>query len=765
MGATPLYRDPSASLDARVEDLLRRMTPDEKVAQLGGVWVTELMTDDRLDVERARVRLRDGTGHVTRIGASTGLGPAARARLLNDIQRVLVEDTRLGIPAIVHEESVGGLCARDATVFPQAIGLAATWDPALVEAVAGVIREQMLAVGARHTLSPVLDVARDPRWGRVEETYGEDPYLAGVLGTAYVRGLQTDDLGRGVVCTGKHFLAYGLSEGGMNHAPVQLGPRELREVFAEPFAAAIRDAGLASIMNSYSSIDGLPCAGSAEILTRLLRDELGFDGVVVADYFAVALLEVAHRTASSKREAARQALEAGLDLELPILDCYRELAALVASGEVTEALVDRSLRRVLRQKLQLGLFERPYVDAGAAARVYDTAEQRALARTVAARSCCLLTNSGVLPLGADLRTIAVVGPTADDPRLLQGDYHYPAHLEIMHLPAEAHCTPHVTPLAAIRDAVGPRTRLRYARGCDVRDPDTSGIADALAAARDADVAIVCVGGRSGLTGDCTVGEARDATDLGLTGAQPELVERIVATGTPTVVVVIGGRVFALPWIAEHAAALLYAWLPGEEGGHAIADVLFGTVNPSGRLPVSLPRAVGQVPVYYRYRAGGGRSTFHGDYTDSPATPLFPFGHGLGYTTFAYDQLAVRGTSTSEPVEVSVRVANDGVHAGDEVIQLYVRDEVASVARPNRQLVGFAWVSLAPGERHTVHFTVHPSRLAFYDPQMRFVTEPGVLTFMVGASSADIRGSASLDLGGPITEHRQAAIVPTEVRIE
>src|SRR2546425_284181 len=538
------------------------MTLDEKVAQLGGVWVTELVTDDRLDVERARVRLRDGTGHVTRIGASTGLGPAARARLLNDIQRVLVEDTRLGIPAIVHEESVGGFCARDATVFPQAIGLAATWDPALVEAVAGVIREQMLAVGARHTLSPVLDVARDPRWGRVEETYGEDPYLAGVLGTAYVRGLQTDDLGRGVVCTGKHFLAYGLSEGGMNHAPVQLGPRELREVFAEPFAAAIRDAGLASIMNSYSSIDGLPCAGSAEILTRLLRDELGFDGVVVADYFAVALLEVAHRTASSRREAARQALEAGLDLELPILDCYRELAALVASGELSEALVDRSVRRVLRQKLQLGLFERPYVDADAAPAVYDTAEQRALARTLAER---------------------------------------------------------------------------------------------VAAARDADGAIVGGGGRPGLPGGCTVGEASEATDLGLTGAQPEPVERVIATGAPTVVVVIGGRVFALPWIAEHAAALLYAWLPGEEGGNAIADVLFGAVNPSGRLPVSLPRSVGQVPVYYRYRAGGGRSTFHGDYTDSPATPLFPFGHGLSYTTFAYDRLAVRGTSTSEPIEVSVRV--------------------------------------------------------------------------------------------------------------
>src|SRR5439155_1230533 len=309
-------------------------------------------------------------------------------------------------------------------------------------------------------------------------------------------------------------------------------------------------------------------------------------------------------------------LAAGLDVELPAFDCYRELAALVASGTVPEVLVDRSVRRVLRQKLDLGLFERPYVDAAGAAQVYDTAEQRALARTVAARGCCLLTNSGVLPLGGETKHIAVVGPTADDPRLLQGDYHYPAHLEIMGGPGEPHFSPHVTLLAGIR-AAAPGARVTYARGCDVRDPDPAGIAAAVAAAREADVAVVCVGGRSGLTPDCTVGEARDATSLELTGAQPELVARVVATGTPTVVVVIGGRVLVLPWIAEHAAALLYAWLPGEEGGNAVADVLFGTVNPSGRLPVSLPRAVGQVPVYYRHRAGGGRSAFHGDYTDAP----------------------------------------------------------------------------------------------------------------------------------------------------
>ncbi|HWP66521.1 MAG TPA: glycoside hydrolase family 3 N-terminal domain-containing protein [Candidatus Limnocylindria bacterium] len=786
--ADAAYRDPARAVDERVADLLARMTLEEKVAQLGGVWVTELVRDDRFDEARASERLRHGTGHITRIGASTGLGPRGAAELANAVQRVLLEHTRLGIPALVHEESTGGFCARGATQFPQAIGLASTWDPALLARVASTIRVQMLAVGARQTLAPVLDVARDPRWGRVEETYGEDPYLAGVLGSAYVRGLQTADLAGGVACTGKHFLAYGLSEGGMNHAPVQLGPRELREVFAEPFAAAIRDAGLASIMNAYNSIDALPCGGSGAILTDLLRGELSFDGVVVADYFAVLLLQVAHRTAADKAEAACQALAAGLDVELPALDCYAELVAAVRAGRIAEALVDRALARALALKFRLGLFEQPFVDAGAAPAVFDTPADRALAREAAARSICLLTNDGVLPLRPDLGRLAVIGPAADDPRLLQGDYHYPAHLEIVYLGVEGagtpaaqqdasflpeaggafapgpHYVPHVTPLAGLR-AAAPGVTIRHERGCDVADPDPSGIPAAVAAAREADVAIVCVGGRSGLTKACTVGEARDATDLGLTGAQQALVEAVVATGTPTVVVLIGGRVHALPWIAEHAAALVQAWLPGEEGGHALADVLFGTVPPSGRLPVSMPRAVGQVPVYYRHRAGGGRAAFHGEYADGPTTPLFPFGHGLTYTTVAYDDLRLAAGSTGDPLEVTLAVTNTGTRATDEVVQLYVRDEVASVARPDRQLVGFARVPLVPGARRRVGFSVHPSRLAFYDPAMRFVVEPGAFRVMVGASSADVRLEGTVVLTGPIREFRQGAVVPTRVTVE
>ena len=772
------YRDPTAAVEDRVEDLLGRMTIEEKVAQLGGVWITQLVRDDRLDPDRTAERLRHGIGHVTRIGASTGLRPQASARLMNEVQRIAVEETRLGIPVVVHEESTGGFCARDATVFPQAIGLAATWDPALVHDVAGAMRQQMLAVGARHTLAPVLDIARDPRWGRVEETYGEDPFLAGTIGTAYVRGLQTDDLRHGVICTGKHFLGYGLPEGGLNHAPVHLGPRELREVYAEPFAAAIRDAGLASIMNSYSSVDGLPCAGSAAILDGLLRGELGFDGVVVADYWAVTFLITQHRTAADPSEAAAQALRAGMDLELPALDCYRTLVDQVESGAVDVALVDRACRRVLASKVRLGLFEQPYVDEGRAAAVFDTEAQRALARRAAVESIVLLKNDGaLLPLAPGTR-VAVLGPAADDPRLLQGDYHYVAHLEMTYegrpegadnlafdnLPEAGgafapgpHYTPHVTPRAGL-EAAG--VDVVHVAGCAVTGHDRSQLDAAVAAAQAADVAVVCVGGESGLLPHSTVGEARDASDLGLTGLQQELVERVVATGTPAVVVVIGGRVFALPWIAEHVPAVVQAWLPGEEGGNAIADVLLGVANPSGRLPVSLPRSAGQVPVHHGHRAGGGKSQFHGDYTDSPTTPLFCFGHGLSYTTFEHGPISIAAATTSDPITISLDVTNTGERDGDEVVQLYVRDDVASVARPDRLLVGFARVPLAPAESRTVSFEVHPSRLAFYDPEMRFVVEPGDFTFSVGASALDIRQQRTVALTGTATEWEQRSIVPT-----
>ncbi|MEY2423708.1 MAG: hypothetical protein QOI95_3775 [Acidimicrobiaceae bacterium] len=776
------YRDPTIPIDDRVADLLDRMTLEEKVAQLGGVWITDLIAPEGFDEGRAAHHLAHGIGHVTRIGASTGLRPAESAALMNIVQQYAIERTRLGVPVVVHEESTGGYCARDATVFPQAIGLASTWDPELVEQVAAVVREQLLAVGARHTLAPVLDIARDPRWGRVEETYGENPVLAGALGTAYVRGLQTDDLRNGVICTGKHFLGYGLPEGGMNHAPVHLGPRELREMFAEPFAAAIRDAGLASIMNSYSSIDGMPCAGAASILTGLLRDELGFDGLVVADYNAVELLITHHHTAADKATAAMQALSAGLDLELPAFDCYRQLTRLVDEGTLDVALVDRAAGRVLASKFRLGLFEQPYVDAERAAAVFDTFSQRDLARRAAARSIVLLRNEvDLLPLDLEkIGRVAVIGPLADSARGLQGDYHYPAHTEIVYeqTPAPSilpqaggafapgpHYTQHVTPLAALVTAVGDWSEIEYEAGCAVSGDDRSGIDAAVLAAERSDVALVFVGGESGLMPHSTVGEARDASDLGLTGVQQELVEAVVATGRPTVVTIIGGRVFALPWIAAHVAAIVQAWLPGEEGGNAIADVLLGRLNPGGRLPVTMPRSVGQVPVHGTHRAGGGRSQFWHDYTDGPASPLFPFGHGLSYTSFAYDRLEVVTGSTTTPSTVAITVTNTGARAGDEVVQLYVTDEVASVARPSRALVGFARIPLAPNESATVTFTVHPSRLAFYDESMRFVCEPGTFQFAVGASRSDMRARASVELGGAIAEFRQREIVATTVSVQ
>jgi beta-glucosidase len=644
-----------------------------------------------------------------------------------------------------------------------------------------VIRAQMRAVGARHTLAPVLDVARDPRWGRTEETYGECPYLASRMGVAYVRGIQGEDLAGGVAATGKHFLGYGLSEGGLNHAPVQLGARELREVFAAPFAAAIAEAGLATVMNSYAAVDGLPCGGAKEILDDLLRGELGFEGLVVADYFTTLLLIAHHRVAADKGEAAERALEAGLDAELPQLDCYgAPLRERIERGLVPEALVDRSVRRVLRLKLALGLFESVFVDEAAANAPYQTPGSRRLAREIAARSLVLLRNEGgLLPLGRALGRIAVIGPAADDVRLFQGDYSYPAHAEIVFrrgagdagiLPrADAvafapgpYYPPTATLLDGVRAAVAQGTELLHARGCEVTGHDRSGFEAALAAARSAEVAIVAVGGRSGLLADCTSGEFRDAADLGLTGAQQALVEAVVATGTPTVVVLVNGRPLALPWIAEHVPAVLEAWLPGEEGGHAIADVLFGRTSPAGRLPVTLPRAVGQVPTYYDHRSGGGRSQMLGDYSDLPVAPLFPFGHGLSYARFEYRALRLEPARLGPHgrVRVTLEVTNAGEVESDEVVQLYVRGPLAGVTRPVKQLAGFLRLPLRPGQTRLVVFELDPSQLAFYGADLQLVVEPGEFEVRVGASSEDLCLEGRFRVEGERRVIRPAERVPT-----
>ena len=476
--------------------------------------------------------------------------------------------------------------------------------------------------------------------------------------------------------------------------------------------------------------------------------------------------------------------DASIEERVENLLSYGEpLKAEIEAGRVPLEVVDTAVRRVLRLKFQLGLFENPYVDAAAANAAFQIPEQRALARQAVAESTILLTNDGVLPLAPTVKCIAVIGPGADDERLLQGDYHYPAHLEIINAAPQdievaamntpqargnympgPYFTPHVTPLAGLRSALGNDAEVGYAKGCEVLGDDRSGFAEAMQVARNADVAVVVVAGRSGLLRPVTVGEGNDATNLDLTGVQQELVEALAETGTPLVVVVLSGRVHTLASIARRANALLQVFPPGEEGGNGLADVLTGKVSPSGRLPVSLPRSVGQVPNHVGHRAGGDRAMFFGDYIDSPTSPLFAFGHGLSYTTFAYSNLVVQATSTTEPIAVSIEVHNTGEHAGDEVVQLYCRDEVASVARPNRMLLGFTRLSLTPGQARRVSFTVHPSRLAFYNPSMRFVTEPGAFTFSIGASSVDFRAEKTIVLDGPVAEYRQREIVATKVGV-
>ncbi len=760
-----IYRDATRALDARVGDLLARMTVEEKLAQIGCVWSSSLLGEDgTFSEERARDKLAHGIGHITRLGGATVLAPAASATCANAIQKFLVTQTRLGIPAIIHEESCAGYLARDATCFPQAIGLASTWEPDLIQAMTQVIGTQMRAVGAHQALAPVLDVARDPRWGRTEETFGEDPYLIAQMGVAYVRGLQGADLAHGVAATAKHVVGYGASEGGMNWAPAHVTRRELLETYALPFEAVIKEAQVASVMNAYHEIDGVPLGASRELLFDLLRGRLGFEGVVVSDYFTIPMLANYHRIARDEADAARLALAAGLDVELPAAHCYGEpLRQALEAGRIDIAAVDLAAGRLLRMKFQLGLFERPYVEAAAAPLVFDTKEQRDLAHRIAQKSIVLLKNEGnLLPLDRALSAVAVIGPSADSARLLQGDYHYPSHLEpTFGVIREGDDAPPsagsvnlaqyfvraVTVLDGIRSKLSPHAKIYTAHGCDTLGDSTAGFAQAIDAARRAQIAIVVVGDRSGLAEGCTSGESIDRADLNLPGKQQALVEAVVATGTPVVVVLTNGRPPAIPWIAAHVPAIVEAWLPGEEGGTAVADVLFGDYNPGGRLPISLPVTVGQVPVFYNHKPSGGRTQWKGDYVDASSKPLFPFGHGLSYSAFEYRELRIDPpvVAPTGSIRISFEVGNVGTRAGEEVVQLYLHDVVASVTRPVKELKGFGRLALNAGERRGLTFEVAATACAFYDCDMRYVVEPGTIEVMIGASAADIRLTGSFEI--------------------
>jgi len=721
----------TTDIQSRIEGLLAQMTLDEKVAQLGSVPIRELVENRRFSPQKAETLLANGIGHITRLAGWLDLDPEDAAEIGNAIQKFLRKKTRLGIPAIIHEECLSGFMAKGATTFPQAIGMASTWDPALIQRMTTIIRQQMRAVGTHHGLSPVLDVVRDPRWGRTEETFGEDHLLVACMGIAYVKGLQGDDLRTGVIATVKHFAAHALSEGGRNQAPVHLGARELREVFLYPFEMAVKVGKVESLMNAYHDLDGVPCAASRELLTDILRGEWGFEGAVVSDYGAVDMLHTVHHTAADKKQAAKQALEAGIDIELPSISCYGQpLLQAVKEGLVSEETVNTAVRRVLRHKFLLGLFENALVDPRQVRSVFDTLEQRALAREVACKSIVLLKNDGILPLSKDIASLAIIGPNAASTRNLLGDYTYTGHLN---LPYDA------VPIVSIREGIKNKAsagmRVHYAPGCDYLGSSRDRFAQAVEAARRAEVAVIVVGGRSGLGPLDTSGEHRDRTELDLPGLQGELVKAVCSTGTPVVVVLVDGRPVADEWMAENVSALVEAWLPGEEGGNAVADILFGDVNPGGKLPLTVPRRVGQVPLNYNRSQAG-----HKDYVFVKGTPLFPFGHGLSYTAFEYSDLKI-APATMGPrgkVHISVKVKNIGQREGDEVVQLYTHDQVASVVRPLKELKGFERITLNPGEEKTVSFELAASQLAFYNGDMRLAVEPGTFEVLVGSSSEDIR---------------------------
>jgi beta-glucosidase len=759
--AAPVYRDPTAPLEQRVEDLLARMTLDEKIAQLSSIWTRKNEVFDpagNFDPARARKLYPAGIGQFARPSDLRGAGDdpyqhpfrdeRQTVELVNAIQRYAMKETRLGIPTWFHEEALHGYVARNATHFPQAIALASTWDPALLTEVFTIAAREVRARGVPQVLAPVVDVARDPRWGRIEETYGEDPYLVSELGVAAVKGFQGDTLPLApdhVFATLKHMTGHGQPEGGTNVGPASLSERLLRSLFFPPFAAAVQRGHAQLVMPSYNEIDGIPSHANTWLLQHILRGEMGFTGAVVSDYEGIEQLATLQHVEPDLVSAAVRALHAGVDFDLPDGEAYRQLPQALAAGRVKPEEIDNAVRRMLRLKFLAGLFEHPYADAHRAEAITGNAEARALALRAARESLVLLKNDGTLPLSeAKLKTLAVIGPNADAARL--GGYsNVPKHT--------------VTLLEGLKARLGNRVRIVTAEGVRIVDkgdwytdevvlanPDENRrrIKDALEVARAADEIVLVLGdteatSREGWASD----HLGDRSSLDLVGEQNELARAMFGLGKPVVVVLVNGRPPSVVEIAEKANALLEAWYPGQEGGTAVADVLFGDVNPGGKLPVTLPRSVGQLPITYNEKPSA-----HRGYLFDSAQPLFPFGFGLSYTSFEIGtpQLATPQVSAAllpggAPVEVSVEVKNTGRLKGDEVVQLYVHQAVSSVTRPVKELKGFRRVSLAPGERTSVRFNLGADAFAIWDESMRHIIEPGHYDILAGANSAQLKSAA------------------------
>jgi beta-xylosidase len=760
--ATGAWRDASFPAQERVADLLRRMTLAEKVGQLRSTWLSsasgargvaplhdELASppDDWPELIRA------GLGQLTRPFGTSPVTALEGAQALARTQREIVAASRFGIPAIAHDECLAGFTAWTAAIFPVPLAWGATFNPRLVQQMAAQIGASMRAVGIHQGLAPVLDVTVDPRWGRTEETIGEDPYLVATIGTAYVRGLES----AGLICTLKHFVGYSASRGGRNLAPAAVTGRQVADQLLPPFEMAIRLGGARSVMHAYTDIDGIPTAADPYLLSDVLRDAWDFTGTVVSDYFGISFLELLHGVAAGPAQAAALALGAGVDVELPAVRCFgAPLIGAVERGEVDEALVDRAARRVLMQKCELGMLD-PSWDPGppAGAPGVDLAPPaaRQLAGQLAEESVILLANDGILPLPGHGR-IAVVGPRADDPFAMLGCYSFPSHVGVKYPELDIGVEIR-TVLAALRDEL-PGREISYSPGCGVDDPDPSGIETAAALAAGSDVCIAVVGDRSGLFGAGTSGEGCDAADLNLPGIQGQLLDALLATGTPLVIVLLAGRPYALGPFP--AAAIVQAFFPGQEGGPALARVLSGAVSPSGRLPVSVPRHAGAQPTTYIGSALARRSTV----SSLDPSALYPFGYGLSYTAFRWEDIGWQAAgrrgepdgqapvqvATDGTISVSLTVRNVGRRSGAEVVQVYLHDPVAQVTRPVVLLIGYARVELEPGQCRRVEFAIHTDLTSFIGRLGHRVVEPGRIELRLGTSSADVVATLPVDLTGP-----------------
>jgi beta-glucosidase len=745
----PAYRNPKFPVEQRITDLLERMTLDEKIAQMEGTWqnrgtqkdVNQLFVDEKgaFLPDRAAVVLRNGIGQMSR--PSEQRGPRAMVEFTNTMQKWMRENTRLGIPVLFHEECLHGHAALNGTSFPQALALASTWDEGLVHDVFSAVAGEVRARGAQQCLAPVLDLARDPRWGRTEETYGEDPYLVGRMGVAAIYGFQGEAPNIDkfhVIATAKHFAVHGQPEGGTNIGPGNYSERVIREYFLKPFEAAVQEAHVLNVMASYNEIDGIPSHSNKHLLDDILRHEWGFDGLVVSDYFGITELRTVHHVVDSNGDAAKLALEAGVDIELPFANAYPSLIQQVKQGRVSEASVDRAVARVLRTKFETGLFDDPYVDPDYAEKVTNSSEHQQLALKAAHEAIVLLKNQGnLLPLGkSKYRHVAVIGPNAADVHL--GGY--------SNNPGRG-----VSVLEGIKQKLGAGSNVVYSEGCRITEtvPDWDAdkvvlgntalnakrIQEAVKVARKADLVILVLGENEQSSREAWANNhLGDRDSLDLLGDQDQLVKEILVTRKPTVVFLLHGRPNSINFIAEHVPAIMEGWYLGQEGGTAAADALFGDYNPGGKLPISVPRSVGQLPDYYYQKPSAKRG-----YLGVSMQPLFPFGWGLSYTTFKYSNLKVTPDTigTEGQTKASADVTNTGSVRGDEVVQLYIHQTVSSVTRPVKELRGFRRVSLKPGETQTIEFTLTPKDLSYLNREMQQAVEAGTFEVMVGGNSNEV----------------------------